>query len=113
MVGGARGPELQGKGRRSDVQLQIQQTLRHGQVRPSSALYSAAALLSASSISAPFRWYKNKLEIFHGQKYNIEKEEGEFRLVIHRIGLEDAGKYQCEADERKTSAWLHVEGAAS
>lgn len=36
--------------------------------------------------------------------------DGEFRLVINKIGLEDAGKYTCECDDKLTSAWLTVEG---
>ena len=60
--------------------------------------------------NATIRWYKNKIEIFTGQKYNFSSEGGIFKLSIHRIGLEDGGTYTCQANDKKTSAVLHVEG---
>ena len=64
-----------------------------------------------SKHNAKLRWYKNKLEIFHGHKYNFEKGDGgELKLIIRRIGMEDAGKYACQADDKQTAAWLKVEG---
>jgi len=63
-----------------------------------------------SKPSARVHWYKNKLEIFQGPKYNMSADGGIFRLVVHRVGLEDAGKYTCEADLKETSSYLIVEG---
>ena len=59
---------------------------------------------------AKVRWYKNKLEIFHGPKYNMSAADGVFRLVVNRVAMEDAGKYTCEADKKGTSCYLTVEG---
>lgn len=66
-----------------------------------------------SKATAKVRWYKNKLEIFQGPKYNMSAEDGIFRLFIHRIGREDAGKYVCEANVRyETACYLTVDGMA-
>ena len=32
--------------------------------------------------NAKLRWYKNKLEIFHGHKYNFLNEDGEFKVRV-------------------------------
>ena len=63
-----------------------------------------------SKANAKVRWYKNKLEIFHGPKYNVSADEGIFRLVVNRVGMEDGGKYTCQADLKETSCYLTVEG---
>ena len=64
-----------------------------------------------SKPTAKVRWYKNKLEIFQGPKYNMSSEDGIFRLFINRIGREDAGKYACQADVKfETACYLTVEG---
>ena len=31
--------------------------------------------------NAKLRWYKNKLEVFHGHKYNFLNEDGEFKVT--------------------------------
>ena len=45
--------------------------------------------------------------IFVGRFFN---EDGKIRIVIHKIGMEDAGKYMCQADDKSTSCWLEIEG---
>lgn len=61
---------------------------------------------------APFRWYKNKMEIFHGEKFHFAHADGEYSCTINNIKLEDNGKYilECGKGPLKTSAWLYVEG---
>ena len=61
---------------------------------------------------APFRWYKNKLEIFHGEKFNFKSEGEDYVLTINNVKLEDNGKFilECGKGPCKTSAWLYVEG---
>ena len=66
-----------------------------------------------SKPNARVRWLKNKLEIFHGHKYSFLTEDGYFKLVIRRIGMEDAGRYTCQADDKTSSAYLEVEGVYS
>lgn len=63
-----------------------------------------------SQPTANVRWYKNKLEVFHGPKYNMSATDGVFRLIVNRVAMEDAGKYTCEADKKETSCYLKVEG---
>lgn len=65
---------------------------------------------------APFRWYKNKMEIFHGEKYHFDHNaDGEYSCTINNIKLEDNGKYilECGKGPLKTTAWLYVEGKSS
>ncbi|XP_052800015.1 twitchin-like isoform X4 [Mya arenaria] len=60
---------------------------------------------------APFRWYKNKQEIFHGEKYHLIQDGEDFKCVVNNIKLEDNGKYilECGKGPLKTSAWLYVD----
>ena len=59
---------------------------------------------------AKIRWFKNKLEVFHGDKYHFEDEGKDYSLTIKNVKLEDGGKYTLEANGVKSSAWLYVEG---
>ncbi|CAH1785276.1 unnamed protein product [Owenia fusiformis] len=59
--------------------------------------------------NAKLRWYKNKLEIFQGPRYDFVSNKDEQRLIIKKIKLEDGGKYTCKCDDTQTSAWLYVE----
>ena len=56
------------------------------------------------------RWFKNKVEIFHGHKHNFIQDGTIQKLQINRIGLEDAGRYTCQCNDISTTAWLYVEG---
>ncbi|CAH8634151.1 unnamed protein product [Dicrocoelium dendriticum] len=56
-----------------------------------------------------FRWYKNKLEIFQGPKYNFLQEGNEYALEIKRIAMEDVGKYTCKCNDISTTCTLVVE----
>lgn len=62
-----------------------------------------------SKPTARVRWYKNKLEIFQGVKYNMLSEDGIFRLIVNKITKDDAGRYTCSADLKETSCYLTVE----
>ncbi|VDL60884.1 unnamed protein product, partial [Hymenolepis diminuta] len=59
--------------------------------------------------NARFRWYKNKLEIFQGPKYNFLQEGNEYALEIKNIAMEDAAKYACKCNDITTVATLYVE----
>ena len=65
-----------------------------------------------SNAAIKLRWFKGALEIFHGHKYNFLNDDGILRLIIHRVVMEDEGKYTCQADDKSTSAFLTVEGIA-
>lgn len=72
---------------------------------------SAKMSCKYSKCSVQVRWLKNKLEIFQGKKYNFSKtEDGVFTLTVQNIGMEDAGRYACQAEEKTTNAKLFVEG---
>ena len=61
---------------------------------------------------APYRWYKNKLEIFQGEKYHFEVIDNEYKCTIRNIKLDDNARYilECGKGPLKTDAWLYVEG---
>ena len=63
-----------------------------------------------SNPKARVRWYRNSLEVFHGHKYNFAFDEGTFRLVLHRVTLDDRARYTCQADDRETTGFLNVLG---
>ena len=69
---------------------------------------SVAISCKYSKPTAAIRWYKNKLEIFQGQKYNFHNQEGDLVLTISHVGMEDAGRYTCQADDKKTTATITV-----
>ena len=54
------------------------------------------------------KWFKNKMEIFHGNKYQFLSDSGEHTLVIKRIAKEDAGRYMCTCDDKQTLGSLEV-----
>ena len=56
------------------------------------------------------RWFKNKLEIFHGRNIHIEHNDCQHRIIIKRLSPKDAGKYTVSCDDIKSTAWLNVEG---
>ncbi|KAH9502720.1 hypothetical protein Btru_069595 [Bulinus truncatus] len=58
---------------------------------------------------AKVKWFKNKLEIFHGHKYHFESDHDDYKLTINNVKLEDGGKYTCQCNDISTSAWLYVE----
>ncbi|ESO03551.1 hypothetical protein HELRODRAFT_191869 [Helobdella robusta] len=62
-----------------------------------------------SKPTARVRWYKNKLEIFQGTKYNISSEDGIFRLIVNKVTKDDNARYICSADLKETSCYLTVE----
>lgn len=67
-----------------------------------------------SKPTAKIRWFKNKMEIFQGTKYKfVTDDEGEFKIIVHNIRPEDAGRYMCQADEKQTAANLIIEGENS
>ncbi|CAH8497134.1 unnamed protein product [Schistosoma turkestanicum] len=59
--------------------------------------------------TSKFRWYKNKLEIFQGPKYNFLQEGNEFALEIKKIAMEDVGKYTCKCNDISTTCTILVE----
>ncbi|CAH8566640.1 unnamed protein product [Schistosoma rodhaini] len=59
--------------------------------------------------TSKFRWYKNKLEIFQGPKYNFLQEGNEFALEIKKIAMEDVGKYTCKCNDISTTCTIQVE----
>ncbi|GFR58148.1 myosin-binding protein C, cardiac-type [Elysia marginata] len=58
---------------------------------------------------AKIKWFKNKMEIFHGHKYHFESDHADYKLTINNIKVEDGGKYTCQCNDISTSAWLYVE----
>ena len=50
------------------------------------------------------------MEIFHGHKYHFNVDDVDYSLVIHKVKLEDGGKYTLQCNDITTSAWLYVEG---
>ncbi|XP_064634017.1 twitchin-like isoform X9 [Lineus longissimus] len=62
--------------------------------------------------NAKYRWYKNKLEIFHSHKYDFEVEGDIYTLTVKKIDMSDAGRYICKCNDVPTQAWLNVEQKA-
>ncbi|KAL2081285.1 hypothetical protein ACEWY4_023138 [Coilia grayii] len=61
------------------------------------------------------KWLKNNAEIFTGDKYRMHSDRKVHFLSVLMIAMNDDDEYSCivvEDDQVKTSARLHVEGAA-
>lgn len=54
------------------------------------------------------RWYKNRVEIFHGPKYKFITEGPVQMLQINKIIPDDSGRYICSVNDIETKAWLEV-----
>ncbi|XP_050925914.1 obscurin isoform X10 [Lates calcarifer] len=62
-----------------------------------------------SRASAKVKWYKNKLEIKPGKKYEIKSEDVYRKLTINDVDSGDEDTYTCDATDDKTSCKLLVE----
>ncbi|KAK1902440.1 Titin, partial [Dissostichus eleginoides] len=61
------------------------------------------------------KWLKNNMEIFSGDKYRMHSDRKVHFLSVLVISMKDAAEYSCvviEEESIRTSARLHVEGAA-
>ncbi|XP_056306272.1 obscurin isoform X15 [Danio aesculapii] len=59
---------------------------------------------------ASVTWKKNTLVLTDGKKYSIKRDGTVQILEIHKISVEDAGEYICEAGDKKSKATLTVKG---
>ncbi|MED6240263.1 hypothetical protein ATANTOWER_018415, partial [Ataeniobius toweri] len=69
----------------------------------------AELLCKLSSEDCGAIWYKDGKEITATVDINVVKEGTCRKLIIKKCKEEDAGKYKCEADGRKTEAMINVE----
>lgn len=63
-----------------------------------------------SRASAKVKWYKNKMEIKHGKKYEIKSEDVYRKLLINDVDSGDEDSYTCDGTDDKTTCKLLVEG---
>ncbi|KAL7668242.1 hypothetical protein ACOME3_008952 [Neoechinorhynchus agilis] len=54
------------------------------------------------------RWYKNRVEIFHGLKYNFVSHGAVHKLIIRKLHPDDSGRYMVSVNGIETKAWLEV-----
>ncbi|KAI0984835.1 hypothetical protein GJ496_004613 [Pomphorhynchus laevis] len=54
------------------------------------------------------RWYKNRVEIFQGLKYNFIINGNEKQLIINKLHTDDSGRYICSVNNIETKCWLEV-----
>ncbi|XP_071104533.1 twitchin-like isoform X3 [Haliotis cracherodii] len=59
--------------------------------------------------NAKVRWFKNKMDVFHGHKYHLTNDDHEYKLELYNVKPEDGGKYTCQCNNATTSGWLYVE----
>ncbi|XP_075954719.1 obscurin [Anarhichas minor] len=62
-----------------------------------------------SRASAKVKWYKNKMEIKHGKKYEIKSEDVYRNLIINDVDSRDEDTYTCDGTDDKTTCKLLVE----
>nr|XP_023671298.1 obscurin [Paramormyrops kingsleyae] len=78
------------------------------------AMYKHRAHLEChvSRVNAEVTWYKNKVEIQPGRKYEIVSENVYRKLTINDVDSEDEDTYICDAVDDNTSCKLLVEEQA-
>lgn len=57
-----------------------------------------------------FRWLKGTQEIAGDEKFELTHEGTRHALVIKSVAFEDEAKYMFEAEDKRTSAKLIIEG---
>lgn len=57
-----------------------------------------------------FRWLKGTQEITGDEKFEILPEGVKHALIIKTVAFEDEAKYMFEAEDKRTSAKLIIEG---
>ncbi|XP_028282657.1 obscurin isoform X3 [Parambassis ranga] len=62
-----------------------------------------------SRASAKVKWYKSKMEIKPGKKYEVKSEDVYRKLTINDVDSGDEDTYTCDATDDKTSCKLLVE----
>ncbi|KAK9538589.1 hypothetical protein VZT92_003751 [Zoarces viviparus] len=80
-------------------------------LRDKIAMYKHRAHLECqvSRASAKVKWYKNKMEIKHGKKYEIKSEDVYRNLIINDVDSRDEDTYTCDGTDDKTTCKLLVE----
>lgn len=63
-----------------------------------------------SRASAQVRWFKGRVELQSGSKYELVSDGLYRKLVINDVQPEDEDTYTCDAGDVKTSAQFFVEG---
>lgn len=63
-----------------------------------------------SRASAQVRWFKGRVELQPGPKYEVVSDGLYRKLVINDVQPEDEDTYTCDAGDVKTSAQFFVEG---
>lgn len=63
-----------------------------------------------SRASAQVRWFKGRVELQSGPKYEVVSDGLYRKLVINDVQPEDEDTYTCDAGDIKTSAQFFVEG---
>lgn len=63
-----------------------------------------------SRASAQVRWFKGRVELQSGPKYELVSDGLYRKLVINDVQPEDEDTYTCDAGDVKTSAQFFVEG---
>lgn len=71
---------------------------------------STSLCCETSIPGASVTWKKNTLVLTDGKKYSIKRDGTIQILEIHKLSVEDAGEYICEAGDKQSKATLTVKG---
>uniref|UniRef100_S4RHS9 Ig-like domain-containing protein n=1 Tax=Petromyzon marinus TaxID=7757 RepID=S4RHS9_PETMA len=73
-------------------------------------LGDAVFVCEVSKEGAPVTWLKNGGVLYPGAKCEMSQDGRAARLVLHQLGLHDAGHYSCDTGHDVTAATLNVTG---
>uniref|UniRef100_S4RQW6 Ig-like domain-containing protein n=1 Tax=Petromyzon marinus TaxID=7757 RepID=S4RQW6_PETMA len=73
-------------------------------------LGDAVFVCEVSKEGAPVTWLKNGGVLYPGAKCEMSQDGRAARLVLHHLGLHDAGQYSCDTGHDVTTATLNVTG---
>ncbi|CAM9413108.1 unnamed protein product [Lampetra planeri] len=71
-------------------------------------LGDAVFVCEVSKEGAPVTWLKHGVMLYPGAKCEMSQNGRAARLVLHHLGLHDAGQYSCETGHDVTTARLNV-----
>lgn len=64
-----------------------------------------------SRVPKTFRWIKGSQELEADDKFKMQQDGKMFTLVVKAAGYEDEAKYIFEAEDKRTSAKLAIQGS--
>ncbi|XP_031662308.1 obscurin isoform X8 [Oncorhynchus kisutch] len=71
----------------------------------------SVSLTCEISADGKVTWRRGSVLLTQGEKYSMEHTGSTYILMVHKLKVEDAGEYTCDAGDKQSTATLTVKGA--